>query len=133
MVNKGLAFLAMVGFLNSVVSFRPVHAQDVDDYYYSFGRVVRVEESTIVIAEYDYDREEEVEVSFLIDSQTVLEDIDSLNQITIGEEIEILYEIVDEKAVARRIAKVEALPEDEEPWPDIGGLDLPEGNAQVEE
>ena len=133
MFNRGLVLLIMTGFLNGMVSPCPVQAQEVDDFFYSFGKVVRVEASEIVIAEYDYDREEEVELSFLIDSQTVLENIDSLNKINIGEEIEILYEMINDKSVARRIAKVEALPEEDESWEDIGGLDAPEGNVEAEE
>ncbi len=90
-------------------------AQDTEgtkDLQAAFGSVVKASEADIVISQYNSEQEMDQEVTYSVDPQTHLEGATTAAEIAAGEEVEILYEEIDGKKVARFISK-ELLPDDE--------------------
>ena len=91
------------------------YAQDTEgtkDLQAAFGAVVKASETEIVISQYNSEQEMDQEVAYTVDPQTHLEGAATAAEIAAGEEVEILYEEMDGKKVARFISK-ELLPADE--------------------
>ena len=91
------------------------YAQDTEgtkDLQAAFGAVVKASETEIVISQYNSEQEMDQEVAYTVDPQTHLEGAATAAEIAAGEEVEILYEEMDGKKVARFISK-ELLPDDE--------------------
>ena len=91
------------------------YAQDTEgtkDLQAAFGAVVKASETEIVISQYNSEQEMDQEVTYTVDPQTHLEGAATAAEIAAGEEVEILYEEMDGKKVARFISK-ELLPDDE--------------------
>lgn len=90
-------------------------AQDTEgtkDLQAAFGSVVKASEAEMVISQYNSEQEMDQEVTYTVDPQTHLEGAATAAGIAAGEEVEILYEEMDGKKVARFISK-ELLPDDE--------------------
>lgn len=90
-------------------------AQDTEgtkDLQAAFGSVVKASETEMVISQYNSEQEMDQEVTYTVDPQTHLEGAATAAEIAAGEEVEILYEELDGKKVARFISK-ELLPDDE--------------------
>lgn len=90
-------------------------AQDTEgtkDLQAAFGSVVKASETEIVISQYNSEQEMDQEVTYVVDPQTHLEGAAAAAEIAAGEEVEILYEEMEGKKVARFISK-ELLPDDE--------------------
>lgn len=90
----------------------------------AFGSVVKSSETEMVISQYNSEQEMEQEATYAIDPQTHLEGATTAAEIAAGEEVEILYEEIEGKNVARFISK-ELLPDDETPE-DYSGEDMPD-------
>jgi hypothetical protein len=72
---------------------------------YSFGRVIAVTESQIIVKEYDYSSEEDVEVVYIITSETVLINVETYVELLIGDDVEIDYKDSNGQKIAMVIAK----------------------------
>ena len=82
---------------------------------YTFGVVKSVAADQIVITEFDYDTEKEVEAAYQIDPQVQLGDVASLQEIKAGDEVDIDYVTRDGKKVAVGIFVSKPLGGEEEP------------------
>ena len=91
-------------------------AQVEEETEYTWGIVSSVSSDQIVISEYDYDTEKEIEVTYAITSDTELKNVDSLKDIAIGGNVDIEYVVREEKRVAK-IISVERLSNEEEYMP----------------
>ena len=101
------ARLIMFGFLVLAFMAFPVYAQEMantemespespeDDLMVTYGTVVSVSPQQIVILEYDFDLDADVEMTYVIDENTQLEDIDSLDELQVDDAVEIVYEEKD--------------------------------------
>lgn len=87
-----------------------VLAQDEEEAGDSWGIVTQAGPSRIVLTEYDYDTGEETEVSYSIDTNTMLVNVDSVQEITIGDgaEIEFVSRGKDRIATVISVEKTEA-------------------------
>ena len=76
-----------------------------EDAEYGYGTVVKVNESKreIVVSEYDYDNYTEINIAYSIDPNAKLENVDSIGEIKVGDEIGIDYM---EDETGKKIAKV---------------------------
>jgi hypothetical protein len=85
---------------------------------YSTGMVVSVDETLnqIVVREYDYNQDQEVEVTYTVNQETTFEDVASLKDIAAGDSIEI--EFVSENGA--KIAKMVTI----EKMADEGGVNM---------
>lgn len=71
---------------------------------YSFGIVSSVSSNSIVIKEYDYDNDQEIETSYIVESDAELINVDSLESIKVGDRVSIDYVIKDGNRVAKTIS-----------------------------
>lgn len=102
-----------------------------EDAEYGYGTVVKVNESKkeIVVSEYDYDSDTEINITYSVDPNAKFENVDSMGEIKVGDEIGIDYM---EDETGRKIAKVISIykPEPEfettEDIPETPDLDIPD-------
>lgn len=76
---------------------------------FAFGEVVSVAADKIVILDYDLEKDMEVEVAFVINTETEYENVESIADIKAGDEVSVTFEEKDGQKVALVIIK-------EEPW-----------------
>ena len=81
---------------------------------FSYGTVVSVDDYQIVISEYDYEKDEEIENTYIIDGKTEIKGVNSIAEIAVDDNVDILYSTVDDKKIAQSIS-VEKPSEDEDP------------------
>jgi hypothetical protein len=82
-------------------------ADDVtaDDEDFAFGTVVSVSDTNIVILEYNFDSEEEVQMTYDVNGDTKFENVTALKEIVPNDEVEINFKEVDGKKMATFISK----------------------------
>ena len=103
-MGKCLAVLALFGLASLVCPASGVVFAQEEDAEYSWGTAKSVSSDQIVVMEYDYDKDEDVEVSYVVDPKVELKGVDSLDDIKVGDDIEVNYVTKDGKKVARVIA-----------------------------
>lgn len=102
-----------------------------EDVEYGYGTVVKVNESKkeIVVSEYDYDNDTEINITYSVDSNAKFANVDSIREIKVGDEISIDY-MEDEtgKKIAKVISVYKLEPEFEttEDIPETPDLDIPD-------
>ncbi|MBN2145655.1 MAG: hypothetical protein JW774_13650 [Candidatus Aureabacteria bacterium] len=94
--------LLFTGFVFSQDASAPATGEETTKY--SYATVVSVSADQIVVSEYDYDKDEEVNVTYSVDANVQLKNVDALNKIGAGNYVEIEYEIKDGKKVAKVIS-----------------------------
>jgi hypothetical protein len=87
-------------------------AEDTD---YTYGIVSSVGTDQIVIKEYDYDKDVEVETTYLVATDTKIENAASLKEIAKGDSVEIDYIAKDDKKMAKIITVEKPLAEEATP------------------
>lgn len=101
-------YLWMSAFLAAfwVVAAGPVSGQNEDDdINYSYGALVSQSPDKIVVLEYDYDRDEEIQVVYELTPETKVENVDALDKLQKNDNIEVYYKDVGGKKVAVSIEK----------------------------
>lgn len=88
-------------------------AQEEEETGYTWGKVSSVSAEEIVINEYDYDTGELTDVVYTLDANIELKNVDSLQEIAVGDSADIEYVVIDGKKVAKVIA-IEKISEVEE-------------------
>ena len=96
---------------------------DAQDGKYSFGTVESVAPNQIVLKEYDYDKDEEVNVTYEVGADAKFENAGALKDIVKDDEVEIYWKDADGKKVATIISKSEDNDEQE------SGMDAPAPEA----
>ncbi len=76
-----------------------------DDEDFAFGTVVSVADSSLVILEYNFDSEEEVQMTYDVNADTKYENVAALKEIVANDEVEINFKEADGKKVATFISK----------------------------
>ena len=76
---------------------------------YAFGTVKNVSGDQLVINEFDYDSGEEKEVTYTVDSKTAYDNVASLKEVAVGDEVDIDYHEKDGKKVAVTVAVAKPL------------------------
>jgi len=88
-------------------------AEDETDY--SFGTVKSVGTDQIVVSEYDYEADKDVDVTYAVDASAQLENAASLKDIVAGDNVEIDFVNQDGKKVAKLISVEKPIAEEEIP------------------
>ncbi len=78
-------------------------AQEEQETKYSWGTVSSVSPSQIVVKEYNYDVEEEVDITYTPAPDIEFENVDSLKSIAVGDSVDIEYVVKGDKRVATLI------------------------------
>ena len=92
-----LAFLFLMCYVSGVSL-----AQE-EEVEYSWGRVSSLSSNQIIVKEYDYESDEEVDVTYAIDSKVEIKNVNSLEEITIGDSVGIDFVVRDSEKVAKVI------------------------------
>ncbi len=90
-------------FLLGPVTFAT--AQNEEEINYSYGIVVSHSPEQLVVLEYDYDSDEEIEVSYEINAETAVENVESLDKLQKDDGVEVYYREKDGKKIAVSIEK----------------------------
>lgn len=78
---------------------------DLNKYIYSYGAVLKVGATEIVLQEYDYDSDVEKEVSYQIDSAIKLEGFKAVSDLAVEDVVEVYYLEQDGKKIAKIIRR----------------------------
>ena len=68
---------------------------------FAFGKVVRVQDAKVVIMVFDFELSKDVEMVFGVDGKTVYEGYGSLEDVRVGDEIEIEYAVVNGEKIVQ--------------------------------
>ncbi len=77
--------------------------EEAEELECTWGPVSSVSSDQIVISEYDYDKDEEVDVAYAVDPNVELINVDSLESITVGDSVDIEYAVRGDQKVAKVI------------------------------
>lgn len=86
--------------------------EESDDFKVTFGTVGNITATEVVISEYNAETDTEENITYAIDSETHIEEVAGVEAIKAGDEIEIFYEELDGKKVARYISPGTLLEDD---------------------
>jgi len=76
-----------------------------DDLMVTYGTIVSMADDKIVILEYDFDLDEDIEVAYMVDENTLFEEIESLGDLRVDDPLEIVYEEKGDERLALLIKK----------------------------
>ncbi len=104
----GVLFVGATFFL--VSSYGAENAQTNG---YSYGTVRSVSSGQIVVTEYDYDNDEETDVTYALNQNTAFQNVASLTEIAVGDNVDIVYVADNGTKIVQSIAVEKMTPEDE--------------------
>ena len=81
---------------------------------YSYGTVVRASAAELVVSEYDYETDQDVEVTYALDPAVQLDNVANVSEIQAGDGVDIDFVTKDGKKTALAVA-VEKFTNEEEP------------------
>ena len=96
-----VVFLILLGAC--LVWNSPARAQE-EPSEYAYGTVASIGTDKLLVVEYDYGQDTEVEKTYLFDSQVQLKNVSSINEILVGDNVEIDYFIQGGNRVAQTIS-----------------------------
>ena len=79
--------------------------KDNDEMSYSYGSVVSTAADKIVLSEYDYESDQDVEVSYQVAAETTVENVKAITDLVKGDNVEIFFKEVDGAKKAQVITK----------------------------
>lgn len=89
-------------------------AQEEEETEYSWGTVSSISSNQIVVSEYNSETEENSEVTYTLDPNTKLENVDSLKDIAAGDNVNIEYVVKNGKKIAKIITVEKSSSSEEE-------------------
>lgn len=112
-MKKYLVFttVLMLNFL--ICSVSGVSLAQEEETEYSWGTVSSVSSNQIVVSEYDYETDENSEVTYTLAPNTEFENVDSLKDIAVGDNVDIEYVVKNGKKVAKTITVEKSSSEEE--------------------
>lgn len=96
-IAAGLALSLLMCFVSNISL-----AQEEEELEFSYGVVRSLSSNELVVRQYD-DEGEEVDVTYIIDINVELKNVDALEDIAVGDSVEIEYVVKDGKKVAKII------------------------------
>lgn len=88
-MKKAIVLLMMVfGFMMATV---PSYSQEEAEEVYAFGVVDGVSGTEIIVKEFDYEQENEVNVTYALTDETDFENIEVATDLVKGEEVELFF------------------------------------------
>ncbi len=79
----------------------------------SYGTLVKLDPETIVISEYDAEKDAQADIAYSLESKTEVVNAAALDKIKAGAGLEVEYAVSDDKKIAKKVT-VEAAGEGEE-------------------
>lgn len=88
-------------FLTCYASGAPLSQEE--ELQYSWGSVGGLSSNQIIVKEYDYESEEEVDVTYAIDPEVKIQNVNSLEEIAVGDSVGINFVVRNGEKVAKVI------------------------------
>ena len=119
MSRKYLVAVLLIGFLalsfNGASSAQAATKQaDMSDY--SYGAVVKASSSQLVVAEYDFEKDQEINVTYELDPKVELKNVKSMGEIAQGDSVDITYVVKNGKKIATIIEVAKPVEEHTAPF-----------------
>ena len=113
-------YLAIFGIILGV--FASIHLSSAEDtkgdvdetLEYTYGSVVSVSPTVVVISEYNYESDQEVQMSYGVNAETKFNNISSLQELAKDDNVDIYYKVLGDQKVAKMITKDETVYDNEE-------------------
>jgi hypothetical protein len=99
-------FLLVLILVLSFAVQGPLFAQE-ENLEYSWGIVKNVSSNQIIVTEYDFDKEDKIDVEYLFDKDVELEGVRSVMDIKSGAEVDVTYLAKDGKKLAKSLTVFE--------------------------
>ena len=99
--------------MNAQVSESPT--QGVPTSEFASGTVGSVASDRLVVSEYDYEKDEEIENTYFVNQKTELKGVNSASEIAVDDSVDIVYSTVESKNIAQSIAVEKPSVEDDPP------------------
>ncbi len=87
------------------VSEEPMDEVADDNAMYTYGNVVTAGEGVISVLEYDFENDQDIEIGYSVNEETVFQNLTGLEEVQAGDEVEIMYEEADGQRVAKMVSK----------------------------
>ena len=116
MLKKVLLLLVAGCFIVSLPMVPAWGQEDLENYEFydfTFGTVVRISKVSITILEYDFEKDEDVEMAYDLVESTELINIEAISDLRIGDEIEMEFKEEEGKRLAGHGADEHARQEEE--------------------
>lgn len=81
---------------------------------FSFGTVKSLADNQLVVSEYDYESNADVDVTYQVSGETAFENVASLKEIAVGDSVDVDFLVTDSQKKAVAITVEKPLSEDEE-------------------
>ncbi|MBI1977124.1 MAG: hypothetical protein HYS55_00025 [Candidatus Omnitrophica bacterium] len=81
---------------------------------FSYGTVKSISAGEFVLTEYDYDNDKDIDVTYTVPAEATFEGVTKLEEIVIGDAVDVDYAVKDGKRIALALAVEKPLEEDEE-------------------
>lgn len=91
-IQKQLIFFMLIGIISALLTM-PVSAEE--EILYSYGRVVSIGQGQIVVAEYDYDADTDINLTYSLDPSVELLNIASLKDLKPDDSIEFDFVVTE--------------------------------------
>lgn len=119
MVQK-LLKVVLLGCFLTLVSV-PAMAQEAMEeeelnFQYAYGTIQEITTDKMVLLEYDFESEKEVEVSYLMDADIVFENFNSIADIKVGDDVDVAF--LEENG--QKVAALIAIDDSEQDEQDLG-------------
>lgn len=124
---KGALLLAAVCLITSM--FGLSFAQD-EDTQYSYGTVKSASSNEIIVIEYDYDEGKDADIVYAVNSQTELNNVSSVKEITAGDNVDVEYVVNNDKRIAKVIDVGKQLVEDAYDYDEYVPLEMESEEAE---
>ncbi len=98
----------------NMVDDQGMAASEGEDITYSYGVVVAVSPTEIRVREYDYEKDEEIEVSYVVNEKTQFNNVNSGTELAIDDNVEIYYTETPDQKIASIVSKEEIVPLEED-------------------
>lgn len=85
----------------SFIAFAQEGQQRQEEVDYSYGKIISLAADKIEVTEYDYDKNTEINVSYVLDQNVEVRNAVSLKDLSVGDNIEIDFVIKDDKKIAK--------------------------------
>lgn len=123
LMRKYFLILFLILAVSTFIWVRAAVAQEAEELTeYAYGTIVNLNSEKLTLLEYDYNKDEDVELIYLIDPEVNLKNITALDELKAGENVEIDFLIKNGQKIALVISldkpgvlEDESFPENSEP------------------
>ncbi len=99
---KSCAFFLIISFFLLGVNPHFVNADEGSEFAY--GTVLAISDAQITVQEYDYEKDQEIQNNYMMTKETEIDGVPSLALVSVGDEVDIVYAVIDVQRVAQSLS-----------------------------